>query len=600
MESSIESRPPGDGDPAQRARVNATDETLPVGNSSFHSASSLSSTARLRAVRTDMESEGEVVGDYKLLTRLGSGGFGTVWLAKRVGVFDQMVAIKIVKPGMDSAAVIERFHQEMSLLARMDHQHIAKVFNGGETPSGRPFFVMERVDGQPLTRFCDEHRLTVEERLRIFLQICDAVQYAHHKDIVHRDLKPSNILVASDGEGGANAKVIDFGIAKALGSGGIAEESGQMIGTFEYMSPEQAAGSDEVDGRSDVYSLGVILYELLIGVTPLDAKELRRNSREEIQRIIRDGTVMHPRERLSGMIAAGGEPARRAAQRRRTTPARLSAHVSRELGWIPMKATAKDPAERYATAEALAEDIRNYLAGEAVSAVPPSGGYRLRKYMRKHRDPLLVCSAAVIALGSMSLHLATKLTHALPETSDGLHGVLWVEYDGARAEALLDEFASDLRSTRRELEGALAVQSKVIERRQRELDDQRALFTECGREIDRLRAEGGEEPSDHLHERKVRAHGEITRLTAELRAAESRHAWFLFRLGRPNEAASTVESILADEKALGREERELHNEALDFYRNHAAGEKPPARWSLRAPWGGKAESATVAKAADRR
>jgi len=600
MESSIECRPPGDGDQAQRARVNATDETLPVGNSSVHSASSLSSTQRLRAVRTDMESEGEVVGDYKLLTRLGAGGFGTVWLAKRVGVFDQMVAIKIVKPGMDSTAVIERFHQEMSLLARMDHPHIAKVFNGGETSSGRPYFVMERVDGQPLTRYCDEHRLTVDERLRVFLQICDAVQYAHHKDIVHRDLKPSNILVASDGEGGANAKVIDFGIAKALGSAGIAEETGQMVGTFEYMSPEQAAGSDEVDGRSDVYSLGVILYELLIGVTPLDAKELRRNARDEIQRIILDGTVMHPRERLAGLIASGGDPARRAAQRRRTTPARLSAHVSRELGWIPMKAMAKEPSERYATAEELAQDIRNYLSGEAVAAVPASSGYRLRKYMRKHRDPLLVCSAAVIALGSMSLHLATKLTHALPETSDGLHGVLWVEYDGTRAEAMLDQFASDLGSTRRELEGAAAIQSKVLERRRRELDDQRALFTECMREIDRLRTTGGEAPTDHLHERKVRAHAEITRLAGEVRAAESRHAWFLFRLGRPSEAASMVESILADEKVLGRDERELHAEALDFYRNHAAGEKPPARWSLRAPWGGKAEGPAAARQSERR
>ena len=605
-------RPTGEpgGDDARPVRSNPNcDETLPLGNTSYHSSLQPSHhtshySQRPRIARDGIESEGDVVGDYKLLTRLGSGGFGTVWLAKRVGVFDQMVAIKIVKPGMDSTAVIERFHQEMSILARMDHSHIAKVFNGGETPSGRPYFVMERVDGHPLTRFADEHRLTVEERLRLFLQICDAVQYAHHKDIVHRDLKPSNILVASDGEGGANAKIIDFGIAKALAQplpcGLLGGEAGQMIGTFEYMSPEQAAGSDDVDGRSDVYALGVILYELLVGATPLDPKQLRKNGREEIQRIIREVEPQTPAQRLESMLAEATESARRTAQRRRTTPARLASHVARELGWIPMKAMAKDRAARYETAGALASDVRAYLAGESVSAVPPSYGYRLRKYVRRHRDPLLVCTTAVVALGSMSLHLATQLTRAQPESSDGLHGMVWVEYDGERAEASLDGYAQDLGATRRELESAVALQSRIIERRQRELDDQKALFDQCDREIKKLGEQGAPPTTpatgmptapaaniDHLHERKMRCFAEIDRVTDELRSAEARRAWFWFRLGKSSDAVLAAERIMQDEKSMRREERDLHAEALEFYKAHDAGDRPPATWSLRAPWGGK-------------
>ncbi len=644
MESSADHRPFGDG--AIPARSGSSDETLPMGETSggdhssvlghsnghshghshgSHHSTPTSWSQRQHAVRDGVESEGDLVGDYKLLTRLGTGGFGTVWLAKRVCDFDQMVAIKVVKPGMDTNSVIERFRQEMQLLALMDHPHIAKVFAAGTTPGGRPFFVMERVDGQPLTRYADEHRLTLEERLRLFLQVCDAVQYAHYKEIVHRDLKPSNILVAPDGNGGANAKVIDFGIAKALArpahEGGAAAESGQMIGTFEYMSPEQASGSDDIDGRSDVYSLGVILYELLVGAPPLEAKQLRRNTRAEIQRIIREQAPQTPSERLAALIAAGGDAARRNAQLRRSTPARLASVIGRELGWIPMKAMRKDREARYATPQALAEDVRSFLAGDAVAAVPPTPGYRLRKLVRTHRLAMTMSGFALVAVASMVFQMVATNTRAEMYADDGVH--CWFRVaKGDMPEFILDRTAQDPRVTEQALRSAESNQRAIVESLLRERDHEYERLSTYNKRLAPRASEGaaggereagsasaaagaaaagaaadpsagdapaGEPPEqvEELYRLKRVCLDEINVVERELAAAYARHAWFLFWLGQPAEALAAQRLAAPDESKLTRAQRELHSEALDFYENHVPGDQPPATWSLAAPWGGK-------------
>jgi serine/threonine protein kinase/tetratricopeptide (TPR) repeat protein len=336
------------------------------------------------------------IGPYKLLQELGEGGFGTVWLAEQEHPVRRRVALKLIKLGMDTRQVIARFEAERQALAMMDHPNIARVYDAGAAENGRPYFVMELVKGVPITQFCDQHHLDIRQRLDLFVQVCQAIQHAHQKGIIHRDLKPSNVLV-SLADDKRLVKVIDFGIAKAtqarLTEKTVFTELRQMIGTPEYMSPEQAQMSGlDVDTRSDIYSLGVILYELLTGATPFDAKELRSKAYAEMQRVIREEDPPKPSTRLSTM-----ESLPSVAAARHTEPAKLSRTVRGELDWIVMKCLEKDRARRYDTANGLAADVMHYLANEPVVAGPVSTAYRVQKFVRRNRTAVIV-SIAILGL----------------------------------------------------------------------------------------------------------------------------------------------------------------------------------------------------------
>src|SRR5262249_46350760 len=300
--------------------------------------------------------------------------------------------------GMDTRQVVARFEAERQALALMDHPNIAKVHDGGQTASGRPYFVMDLVKGVPITDYCDQAQLTPRERLELFLHVCQAVQHAHQKGIIHRDIKPSNVLVTLK-DGAAEPKIIDFGIAKALGQQ-LTDKTrfpsfAQMIGTPLYMSPEQAALSNvDVDTRSDIYSLGVLLYELLTGRTPFDKVRFKEVGYDELRRIIREEEPPKPSTRISTL----GEAAGTVSTERRSDPKRLSTLLRGELDWIVMKALEKDRKRRYETANGFATDIQRYLADEPVQACPPSALYRLKKFMRRNKGPVSAGSLVLLAL----------------------------------------------------------------------------------------------------------------------------------------------------------------------------------------------------------
>jgi serine/threonine protein kinase/Flp pilus assembly protein TadD len=348
------------------------------------------------------ERTGDVVGQYKLREQIGEGGFGVVYVAEQEKPVRRKVALKIIKPGMDTKDVIARFEAERQALALMDHPNVARVLDAGATESGRPYFVMELVQGVTITEFCDKNQLPTRKRLALFADVCRAVQHAHQKGIIHRDLKPSNIMVTLH-DGQPVAKVIDFGVSKAL-SQQLTEKSiytayGQMIGTPAYMSPEQAEMSGlGIDTRSDIYSLGVLLYELLTGQTPLDAKRLRSSAYAEILRIIKEEEPPRPSLRISTL----GEQATAIAQQRHTDVKQLRRDLAGELDWIVMKCLEKDRGRRYETANGLARDIEHYLKDEPVEACPPSAAYRLAKYWRKHRGLFSTAAAfaALLVLGA--------------------------------------------------------------------------------------------------------------------------------------------------------------------------------------------------------
>jgi eukaryotic-like serine/threonine-protein kinase len=344
----------------------------------------------LTAADSVTERPGTVIGPYKLLQQIGEGGMGVVWMAEQTQPVQRKVALKVIKPGMDSRQVVARFEAERQALAMMDHVNIARVIDGGATENGRPYFVMELVHGMPITKYCDGNHLTPRERLELFIPVCHAIQHAHQKGIIHRDIKPSNVMVTLY-DGKPVPKVIDFGVAKAteqrLTERTLFTQYGTMVGTLEYMSPEQAEMSAlGVDTRSDIYSLGVLLYELLTGSTPLSRQRMKEAAFAEILRMIKEEEPPKPSTRLSD----SGEALASISALRQTEPAKLTKLVRGELDWIVMKCLEKDRNRRYETANGFAADVQRYLNDEPVQACPPSAGYRFRKFARRNKWGLVI------------------------------------------------------------------------------------------------------------------------------------------------------------------------------------------------------------------
>jgi eukaryotic-like serine/threonine-protein kinase len=342
------------------------------------------------------EGPGAKIGCYKLVRVLGEGGMGIVYLAEQEHPIKRQVALKIIKPGMDSKQVIARIESERQALALLDHPNIAHIYDAGTT-AGRPYFAMEYIQGVPIVEHCDQQKLTIEQRLQLFLGVCEAIQHAHQKGIIHRDIKPSNLLIHMEGEKTV-PKVIDFGIAKAMSQAlterTLVTEQGHFVGTPEYMSPEQAqASGQDTDTRSDIYSLGVVLYELLAGVLPFDPKALREGGPDHARKVIREEEPKTPSRQLTVL----GKTAEAIAANRQTEVHALTRRLHRELEWIPLKAMRKDPARRYRSASELADDIRNYLDGHPLIAGPETVAYRVRKFVRRNRV-LVGAGATVVAV----------------------------------------------------------------------------------------------------------------------------------------------------------------------------------------------------------
>jgi serine/threonine protein kinase/tetratricopeptide (TPR) repeat protein len=408
------------------------------------------------------ERVGMMIGPYKLMEQIGEGGFGLVFVAEQTEPVRRKVALKIIKPGMDSKQVIARFEAERQALALMDHPHIAKVLDAGATDSGRPYFVMELVRGIPITDYCDKNQLTPRDRLDLFITVCQAIQHAHQKGVIHRDVKPSNVLVTSHDDKPV-AKVIDFGVAKAihqhLTEKTIYTQFAQMIGTPLYMSPEQAEMSGlDIDTRSDIYSLGVLLYELLTGSTPLEKKRFAKAAYDEIRRLIREEEPPRPSTRLSSSDSLAS-----IAAQRHTEPAKLSQLVRGDLDWITMKALEKDRTRRYETANSLVRDIQRHLCDEPVEAGPPSAAYRLRKFIRRNRLAVF-CTALTVACA-----LAVLVNHTL--------GMFEIRRERDRALAAEQAATAAADSERNAKVDAEEQKEKAMQSAQREADERKKADT---------------------------------------------------------------------------------------------------------------------------
>jgi serine/threonine protein kinase len=428
-----------------------------------------------------IEGPGQSIGPYRLLEPIGEGGMGAVYMAEQLQPIRRKVALKIIKPGMDTKQVIARFEAERQALALMDHPSIARVIDAGATESGRPYFVMELVKGIPITEYCDHEKLSIADRLELFVLVCQAVQHAHQKGIIHRDLKPSNVMVTLH-DGVPVPKVIDFGIAKAMGQS-LTEKTlytgfAQLVGTPLYMSPEQAEMSGlDVDTRSDIYSLGVLLYELLTGTTPFDRETLRKAAFDEVRRIIREEEPAIPSARLSTL----GESLSTVSARRKAEPRQLSRAVRGELDWIVMKALEKDRTRRYETANDFADDVLRHLNNQPVEACPPSRLYHLRKFVRRNRSRIAAVGligvlglALAVAVGRQAVERAARraettsaVTQALDAADRAMRLARWTDAMAAvsQAEALLGPGGGGdaLRQRTRSLKGDLAMVSRLDE-----------------------------------------------------------------------------------------------------------------------------------------
>ncbi len=357
------------------------------------------------AGQESIDASGTRIGPYRIQNLIGEGGFGVVYLASQEKPLKRQVALKVVKPGMDTRQILARFDAERQALAMMDHRNIARVYDVGATEAGRPYFAMELVDGVSITEYCDENRLSIVDRLKLFVQVCEGIQHAHQKGVIHRDIKPSNILISRQ-DGRCEPKVIDFGVAKALNQRltelSMATTGLFMLGTPLYMSPEQAdTGSIDVDTRSDIYSLGALLYEMLTGTTPLDRNRVKNATYEDLRRMIRDEEPPRP----SSRVGLSEKSSTAAAENRQLTPSRLRSLLNRDLDWIVMKAIARERERRYESVGRLADDIKRYLDGDSVAARPPSIMYKMQKLVLRHRTALI---AAVILLLATTVGLAVS------------------------------------------------------------------------------------------------------------------------------------------------------------------------------------------------
>jgi serine/threonine protein kinase len=403
---------------------------------------SLGDTARIATLPAETQ-----IGPYTLVEQIGEGGFGCVYLAEQTQPVKRQVALKILKPGMDSRQIVARFEAERQALALMDHPHIARIIDGGTTPEGRPYFVMELVRGEPITRYCDNERLTIRQRLELFVQVCQAVQHAHQKGIIHRDIKPNNVMVTRHDETPV-PKVIDFGVAKAMNQTltdkTIYTQFAQMIGTPLYMSPEQAQLSGlDIDTRSDVYSLGVLLYELLTSTTPFELEVVREKGIDELRRMIREEEPAQPSKRISTLHADAGSTI---SEKRSVDPRKLKRHLSGELDWIVMRALEKSRARRYQSAADLAEEVERYLTNRPVEASPPSTLYRVRKYVRRHRGLL-----ATVAVVITALLAGTGIS-------------LWQAYEAGQARKLANERYDEAERERKRAEESYQMARDTIKR----------------------------------------------------------------------------------------------------------------------------------------